>query len=76
MGKRSTRGAQTHLKPYIKPIQDKNPMVVRSIPASRNQKLKVPKTSKSGKPAEKPKPNIRSVRHWVYVLRIFTQLLF
>jgi hypothetical protein len=36
-------------------------MVVRSMPASRSQKLKVPSTSSKGRPAEKPNVSIRSV---------------
>jgi len=34
-------------------------MVVRSTPASRNQKLKVPNTSSNGNPAEKPSDSMR-----------------
>jgi hypothetical protein len=36
-------------------------MVARSMPASRKRKLKVPNTSKSGKPAENPKANMRKL---------------
>ena len=36
-------------------------MVVRSMPASRSQKLSVPNTSSSGSPAEKPSSSMRSV---------------
>jgi hypothetical protein len=35
-------------------------MVVRSMPASRSQKKKVPNTSASGKPAENPSENMRN----------------
>ncbi len=35
-------------------------MVVRSMPASRSQKLSVPSTSNKGRPAEKPNENMRS----------------
>ena len=35
-------------------------MVVRSIPASRSQKKKVPNTSASGNPAEKPSDSMRN----------------
>ena len=34
-------------------------MVVRSMPASRSQKLSVPSTSSKGNPAEKPSSNMR-----------------
>ena len=34
-------------------------MVLRSMPASRNLKLSVPSTSKSGKPAAKPSASMR-----------------
>ena len=34
-------------------------MVARSMPASRNLKDSVPKTNKSGKPAENPSANMR-----------------
>ena len=36
-------------------------MVVRSMPASRSQKLRVPSTSSSGRPAEKPSSSMRRV---------------
>ena len=36
-------------------------MVVRSMPASRSQKLSVPSTSSSGSPAEKPRNSMRRV---------------
>ncbi len=60
IGMRSTSGDQTHLKPYASPTQLKKPIVVRSMPASRSQKLRVPKTSNRGRPAEKPRDNMRS----------------
>ena len=60
-GKRSTKGAHAHLKPYASPTQLRKPMVERSIPASRSRKLSVPNTSKSGKPAENPKTNMRKL---------------
>jgi len=55
----STKGAHTHLKPYTNPTQLKKPIVLRSIPASRKRKLKVPNTSNNGKPAENPKKSMR-----------------
>jgi hypothetical protein len=36
-------------------------MVVRSMPASRSQKLSEPNTSNSGSPAEKPSDSMRRV---------------
>lgn len=36
------------------------PMVLRSIPHSRNRKDNVPNTNKSGNPEENPRKNIRS----------------
>jgi hypothetical protein len=36
-------------------------MVLRSMPASRNLKLKVPKTNSKGKPAAKPNNNMRKL---------------
>jgi hypothetical protein len=36
-------------------------MVLRSMPASRNLKLKVPKTNNRGKPAAKPKNSMRKL---------------
>jgi hypothetical protein len=36
-------------------------MVLRSMPASRNLKLSVPKTSSKGRPAEKPSANMRKL---------------
>jgi hypothetical protein len=36
-------------------------MVARSMPASRNRKLKVPKTNNNGKPAENPSANMRKL---------------
>jgi hypothetical protein len=36
-------------------------MVLRSMPASRNLKLKVPKTKSKGKPAAKPKSSMRKL---------------
>ena len=59
IGKRSTKGAHAHLKPKAIPTQLMWPMVLRSTPASRNQKLRVPNTSKKGSPAEKPSASIR-----------------
>src|SRR6187551_2797065 len=41
-------------------------MVVRSMPASRSQKLKVPNTSSSGSPAENPRNSMRSVAASAY----------
>jgi hypothetical protein len=35
-------------------------MVVRSIPASRSQKLSVPNTNNNGSPAEKPSESMRN----------------
>lgn len=36
-------------------------MVLRSMPASRNLKLSVPKTSSKGNPAEKPSASMRQL---------------
>ena len=58
-GTRSTSGAHTHLKPYARPTQLRWPMVLRSTPASRRRKLSVPSTSKSGRPAAKPRASMR-----------------
>ena len=60
MGKRSTSGAQHHLKPYARPTHDKYPIVERLTPASRNQKLSVPSTRSSGNPAENPSASMRN----------------
>ena len=48
-------------------------MVVRSIPASRSQKLKVPNTSSKGKPAENPKDSMRSDAGSKYTLSVAAQ---
>jgi hypothetical protein len=56
---RSTKGAHIHLKPYTNPTQLRKPIVLRSIPASRKRKLKVPNTSNNGRPAENPKNSMR-----------------
>ena len=60
IGIRSTSGDQAHLKAYTSPTQLKNPMVARSTPASRSQKLSVPNTKSRGSPAEKPSDSMRS----------------
>ena len=41
--------------------EDELAMVVRSMPASRSRKPRVPSTSSKGSPAEKPRNSIRSV---------------
>ena len=48
-------------------------MVVRSIPASRSQKLKVPNTNKSGRPAENPSNSIRTEAGSRYTLKVVSQ---
>jgi len=49
-------------------------MVLRSMPASRSLKLSVPKTNKSGKPAENPKHNMRQDAGSKYTLNAANQL--
>src|SRR5574344_3169289 len=48
-------------------------MVVRSIPASRNQNESVPSTSSKGKPAEKPNTSMRRLAGWRYTLKVASQ---
>src|SRR3982750_162763 len=48
-------------------------MVVRSMPASRSQKLSVPNTSSSGNPAEKPRNSMRSVAASAYTCQMSRQ---
>jgi hypothetical protein len=43
------------------------------MPASRNRKLKVPKTNRSGKPAEKPKDNMRKLAGCKYTRKEASQ---
>ncbi|WP_228768262.1 hypothetical protein [Limnohabitans sp. DM1] len=49
-------------------------MVLRSMPASRNLKLRVPSTSKSGKPAAKPSNNMRKLAGCKYKRQASRQL--
>jgi hypothetical protein len=69
-GMRSTNGDHTHLKPYASPTQLKNPIVVRSIPASRSQKLSVPNTNNKGSPAENPRDSMRKEAGSKYTLNV------
>ena len=48
-------------------------MVLRLTPASRSQKLSVPNTSSSGKPAENPSDSIRRLAGSWYTLRLASQ---
>ena len=45
-------------------------MVLRSMPASRRRKLRVPSTSSKGKPAAKPSASMRKLAGWPYTLSV------
>ena len=64
-GIRSTTGAQNTLIEYIMPIQLKKRIVVRLTSESLDQADRVEKTNKKGRPAEKPKKNIPTIRGFV-----------
>ncbi|MDT4858807.1 hypothetical protein FQZ97_932910 [compost metagenome] len=49
-------------------------MVVRSSPASRRRKLRVPNTSSNGSPAENPNANMRRLAGSRYTRRVSPQL--
>ena len=46
------------------PTQEKKPMVLRSMPASRSQNERVEKISRKGRPAEKPRKAMATTRRW------------
>ena len=49
-------------------------MLVRSTPASRSQKLRVPNTSSKGSPAENPSDSMRSEAGSRYTRRVCAQV--
>ena len=63
-GVRSIIGAQTTLMENMMPIQEKKPISVRLMSASRSQIERVEKISKNGRPAENPRNSMASTRGW------------
>ena len=45
-------------------------MVLRSMPASRRRKLRVPSTNSKGKPAAKPSASMRRLAGWPYTFSV------